>query len=134
MTPCFGDTSYFLALLIPADANHGAARAWAARSRRPILTTGFIVLEVGNFLSPRTIRALFAGFVKPLRSEARMTVIPASSEILRRGERLYVSRQDKSWSVTDCISFEVMRERGITEALAADRHFEQAGFKAFLRV
>ena len=41
-------------------------------------------------------------------------------------------RQDKNWSVTDCTSFVVMREHNLTEALTADRHFEQAGFKAIL--
>jgi uncharacterized protein len=43
-----------------------------------------------------------------------------------------LSRRDKEWSLTDCISFVVMKERGLTEALTADHHFEQAGFKALL--
>ena len=46
---------------------------------------------------------------------------------------LYSFRQDQSWSLTDCASFLVMEERGITEALAHDRDFEQAGFTALLR-
>lgn len=37
------------------------------------------------------------------------------------------------WSLTDCISFEVMGEFGLTEALTADHHFEQAGFRALLK-
>jgi predicted nucleic acid-binding protein len=40
---------------------------------------------------------------------------------------------DKDWPLTDCISFEVMREHGISEALTGDHHFEQAGFKALLK-
>lgn len=47
--------------------------------------------------------------------------------------QLYTQRPDKDWSLTDCISFVVMKQHGLTEALTADRHFEQAGFKALLR-
>jgi hypothetical protein len=43
------------------------------------------------------------------------------------------SRPDKDWSLIDCISFVVMEEEGIQEALTADQHFEQAGFTALLR-
>jgi predicted nucleic acid-binding protein len=45
---------------------------------------------------------------------------------------LYRNRADKNWSLTDCISFVVMKRKGITEALTGDHHFEQAGFKALL--
>jgi uncharacterized protein len=46
---------------------------------------------------------------------------------------LYHSRPDKRWSLTDCISFTVMKEEGIAEALTGDHHFEQAGFHALLK-
>ncbi len=42
-------------------------------------------------------------------------------------------RLDKDWSLTDCISFAVMQERSLTEALTSDHHFEQAGFTALLK-
>jgi len=45
----------------------------------------------------------------------------------------YRSKSDKEWSLTDCASFVLMRERGLAEALAHDQHFEQAGFVALLR-
>jgi predicted nucleic acid-binding protein len=56
----------------------------------------------------------------------------APSGIWSRGWKMFTERLDKSWSLTDCISFEVMHERGVTEALAADSHFRQAGFHALL--
>jgi len=132
MSVCFGDTSYFLALLIAGDENHAAAQEWAARSRNPIVTTEFVVLEVANFLSPPATRGLLAGFLRALYSDARLTLLGASSEQLKQGCDLYLARKDKSWSLTDCISFEIMRQRGITDALTADRHFEQAGFNVLL--
>lgn len=46
---------------------------------------------------------------------------------------MYRERTDKSWSLTDCMSFLIMRKRHIKTALAHDRHFEQAGFTALLR-
>jgi len=55
-----------------------------------------------------------------------------SPELFDRGCELYTSRSDKEWSLTDCISFVVMKERGLTDALTPDRHFEQAGFKILL--
>ena len=93
-----------------------------------MVTTEYVVLEVGNFLSPQPTRGLFAAFRRALQSDARLTLLPATSELMRRGADLYQARPDKSWSLTDCVSFVVMRDRGLTEALTADRHFEQAGF------
>lgn len=133
MTPCFADTSYLLAVLIPDDANHQAAVNLADRTTRPVITTEFVVLEVGNFLSPPPVRNKFSAFLRVLREDPNTTVIPASPELLRRGIDLFLARPDKAWSVTDCTSFEVMREHGITDALTADHHFEQAGFVALLR-
>jgi predicted nucleic acid-binding protein len=68
-----------------------------------------------------------------VRADPYYVMVPASQELLDRGVTLYRQRPDKDWSLTDCISFVVMRERGITEALTADHHFEQAGFVALLR-
>ncbi|MCK6484111.1 MAG: type II toxin-antitoxin system VapC family toxin [Phycisphaerae bacterium] len=133
MNPCFGDTSYFLAMLIPSDVNHAAAMRWARVNRRPIISTEYVVVEVGNFLSPPRTRRLLVRFMDTLRSSHRFSLIPASSDLLERGIRLYEDRSDKSWSLTDCISFVVMRERDISEALTGDRHFEQAGFRALLK-
>jgi predicted nucleic acid-binding protein len=48
------------------------------------------------------------------------------------GVELYGTRPDKEWSLTDCISFVVMKREGLTDALTGDRHFEQAGFKVLL--
>jgi len=63
------------------------------------------------------------GGVSPSRSSRSFVVYQA-------GFDLFAARPDKAWSLTDCISFAVMTERGLSEALTADQHFEQAGFRA----
>ncbi len=133
MNTGFADTSYFLALLIPADVNHAPARRWAESHRIPLVTSDYVLIEVGNYLSPVPARYLFGQFWRALRSDSRMTVVPASPSLMARGAELYDTRLDKPWSLTDCISFVIMREHAIQDALTADRHFEQAGFTALLK-
>ncbi len=132
MTPVFADTSYFLALLGRADQHHKQAVAWSRVLRRPLLTTEYIVLEVGNNLIRGTDRALFVEFFARLGADRRTEVVPASAEWLKAGVNLFAARLDQTWSLTDCISFSVMARRKLTDALTADHHFEQAGFRALL--
>lgn len=61
-----------------------------------------------------------------------MTIVPFSTELFDRGIALYSERRDKQWPLTDCISFVVMADHGLTHALTGDRHFEQAGFRRLL--
>ncbi len=59
--------------------------------------------------------------------------MPQTAEQYRAALRLYADRPDQRWSLTDCASFQLMESRGISEALAYDRDFEQAGFSPLLR-
>jgi len=68
-----------------------------------------------------------------LQKDPEVTIVPASADLWQRGVALFASRPDKDWSLTDCISFVVMQERGIADGLTADHHFEQAGFVALLK-
>ena len=60
-------------------------------------------------------------------------VVGFDPKVQQAGFDLYESRLDKDWSLTDCVSFAVMTQRGLTEALTADHHFEQAGFRAMFK-
>jgi hypothetical protein len=60
-------------------------------------------------------------------------IVPPTQSLSDQGVELYSERPDKGWSLTDCISFIVMRHHGVTQALTGDHHFEQAGFIALLR-
>ena len=68
-----------------------------------------------------------------LRAQRDVEIVPATHELFERGCALFAQRGDKAWSLTDCTSFVVMRERDLEEALTADQHFEQAGFKRLMQ-
>jgi predicted nucleic acid-binding protein len=115
-------------LLSPRDQHHAAAMKIASELRRPIVVTEFVLLELANAYCGTESRQRLPPLWNFLRSDSTVSIIPASSELLARGFSCFVERLDKKWSLTDCISFVVMEERGITEALTSDHHFEQAGF------
>ncbi len=133
MTAVFADTSYFLAFLGPNDQYHDRAMTWTRALRVPLVTTEYVVVEVGNMLTKGADRILFADFYREVRSGGNLDVVAASAQLMDRGAKMFAERPDKEWSLTDCISFAVMSERGMTDALTADRDFEQAGFRALLR-
>ena len=132
MNCVFADTAYYLALLTPGDEHHSAALRCSEHITGPIVVTDFVLLEVGNTLSGSRRRAAFPEPVRRLRNDPDTEVVPLSRQLMDKGLNLYARRPEKEWSLTDCTSFVVMRERGLTEALTADHHFEQAGFTVLL--
>ena len=58
--------------------------------------------------------------------------MPVNTILLRRALSDYEARPDKKWGLTDCISFAVMRDGNLNDALTADKHFIQAGFRALM--
>ena len=133
MTPVFADTLYYLALFSRDDSWHEAAVGWSQQHARPVVLTEFVLIEVGSAFSRGRARVRFVELVRSLRSDSTTTIVAASSDLFDRGLQLFSERGDKDWSLTDCISFVVMRDRGITEAITADHHFEQAGFTILLK-
>jgi len=133
MTAAFADTSFYIASLSPKDSWHGAATAAGSNWRGLLVTTEYVLIEVGNHLCRSADRAVFLEFVEIARSDVKTEIHPASPELLEAGLELFGNRPDKSWSLTDCISFAVMEARGITNALSLDHHFEQTGFQLLLR-
>lgn len=128
----FADTSFFIAFANERDENHNKAVEIATTNRGSILTTDFVILELGNYFSRVGDRESFLALLPDLQNE-RDLVVPGSRELMEQGIDLYGKRLDKSWSLTDCTSFLVMEEFGIVEALTTDHHFEQAGFAILLK-
>lgn len=133
MTPVFADTFFFLALINPRDGAHAKAVAAAEAHAGPLVTTAWVLTEVADGLATTPDRHLFQVIIADLEQYPVASVVPPSQDLFERGTALYVARRDKKWSLTDCISFVVMEERRITEALTADHHFEQAGYVALLK-
>ncbi len=133
MIPVFADASYYVALLSPRDQHHQDAIRISGQLRRPIIVTEFVLIEVSNALASVESRARAVALWAHLQNDSSVTVVPATTTLISDGLDFYAHRLDKEWSLTDCVSFVVMQERGIREALTADHHFEQAGFAALLR-
>lgn len=132
MKPVFADTSFYVALFSPGDIHHEKAVRLAHDLHRTVVVTEFVLVELANALARATSRRLFVDLLPKLRSNPTVKILPVSPDLLERGFNLYGNRPDKDWSLTDCISFVAMEAEGITEALTADHHFEQAGFVALL--
>jgi len=133
MSTVFADTFYFLALLSADDAAHDRAVEMSGRLRSRIITTDWILMEIGDALCQPQMRTHFPALLDQLRADPDVVIVEANRGLFDQGVSLYGDRADKSWSLTDCISFIVMRDWNLTEALTADRHFEQAGFVALLK-
>lgn len=132
MTAVFADAFYYFALVNPADERHVKARDFTANFTGKIVTTTWILTEVGDGLAKVVNRPLFLEMVSDLRMDPDVQISPPDVELFEEGLALYGRRLDKDWSLTDCISFVVMERLGITHALTGDHHFEQAGFVALL--
>ena len=129
----FVDAGFLLAIAQPTDALHRRAVIWAGCLSEPLLTTEYILCETVNSLSKRADRPRAHRIVEMISGDPNYTLVPASPELFAAGLQLHRARPDKEWSLTDCVSFHLMRERGVTRALAYDFHFQQAGFEALLR-
>ena len=129
----FAGTAFFIALLSPADEWHDAAVRHSRQARERLLTTVWILVELGEGVADTANRAWFPEFVADLAANPQFEIVPADDRWFQRGLALYRERRDKEWSPTDCISFEIMKDRGLHDALTTDRHFVQAGFRALLR-
>jgi uncharacterized protein len=83
-------------------------------------------------LSRIRLRSLALKLNDQLRKAANVEIVHVTSDLQDAGWKLFGDRPDKDWGFTDCISFTVMRERGLTQAFTVDRHFEQAGFERLI--
>jgi hypothetical protein len=133
MKEVFADTFYFLALLSSTDAEYEKARAITANQSARLVTTTWVLTELANSLAKREQRDGFLKTYRALRANPVVVIVEPEPCIFEAGVELYVARSDKDWSLTDCISFIVMEQRNISDALTGDHHFEQAGFRTLLK-
>ena len=135
-TEVFLDTAFAIALVSVNDRFNAQAMFLADQlevSGTRLVTTRAVLLEIGNALSRQRFRHPAVMLLDSLEADPNIEIIPLSEQLYRRAHQLYRERSDKEWGLTDCISFIAMQDRGITETLTTDEHFQQAGFRALLR-
>lgn len=137
MKKVFADACYWIALLNPKDNLHEAAQQ-VSKGLGPcrIVTSEMVLVELLNGLGGfgDNMRKIAADTVKSLERNPNVEIVPQTSLQFRSATERYVSRLDKEWGVTDCASFLLMEEKGLSEALTADRHFNQAGFTILMEI
>ncbi len=136
MAEVFLDTAYAIALSSPGDLFHQRAIQLAEQIEQQnirLVTTRAVILEIGNALSKQRYRSAAIRLLDAVEADPAVEIVPLSEQLYARSLGLYRERPDKDWGLTDCISFVVMRERGIIEALTTDEHFQQASFRALMR-
>jgi predicted nucleic acid-binding protein len=135
MKTVFADTIYWVAGLNPRDQWHETVvRAEVELGDSQLITTESVLIEVLNYYSEFKpfLRQGAATLVRETLNNLDVEVIEHSHETFLAGLELYEARPDKGYSLTDCISMNLMRERGINEVLTHDHHFEQEGFTILL--
>ena len=136
MKRLFADTVYWIALTNSFDQYHAkAVEVSSALGNCRLFTTEAVLTEFLNALADKgpLVRAAAVEMVEAIMSNSQVTVIPQTLRTFSRSLAFYKTRPDKGYSLTDCGSMLLMRERRLSEALTTDRHFEQEGFIALLR-
>lgn len=131
----FLDTSYAIALSVPNDHYHQRAISLADELealKTHMVTTRAVLLEIGNALSKQRYRQAAQALLESLEADPNVEIISFSEALYAQALQLYCKRPDKEWGLTDCVSFVVMQEQQITEALTTDAHFQQTGVSALL--
>ena len=133
MKTVFADAFYFVGLINRNDQHHAKTIAVARQLREELVTTEWVLAEFADALAKSSSRHRVPEFIRDLENDPKVRLVRASSELFQRGLELYDQRRDKDWSLTDCISFVVMQDEEIHEALTGGQHSEQAGFVALLK-
>ena len=132
----FLDTAYAIALSSSNDQFYACAVELAEQLEAlgtRLVTTRAVLLEIGNALAKPRYRQAAVQLLAALEADPKVDIVPLSESLYARAIQLYRERPDKEWGLTDCVSFLVMQDRRLTEALTTDVHFQQAGFRALLR-
>ncbi len=131
----FLDSAYVIALLSSTDKYHQQAEKLAEQmemKETKLVTTQAIVLEIGNALAKMRYRRAAIELIDSFIEDPNIEIVSLSQRLWERAINRFQERPDKEWGLTDCISFIVMEDYGLTEALTTDNHFNQAGFQVLL--
>lgn len=126
--PVFLDTGAIYALADANDRDHAAVRAVYHDQERTFILHDLILVEAFSLLTKRLHKQAALRTVSAFRMSPRVEKVPLTPDLLDAGWERCRRFADKEWDWIDCLSFELMEWRRISEALSLDRHFAQAGF------
>jgi predicted nucleic acid-binding protein len=133
--PVYVDTAALIALVHKRDSLHertvAVYKELLERNTR-FVTTNAVLLEIGNAFSKSSHKPLAISLFHLVNNSESWEVIPADGKWLSGGMKLFQERQDKDWSLTDCIGIAVAETFAVKSVFTSDRHFKQAGFKILL--
>jgi uncharacterized protein len=123
------DTSGLLCYVHQNEPQHKEALQFLSSTNKKFLTHSYVLAElIALALIRRFPRPAVLAFVMDLLDNPDIEVVWVDEQLHREAMKLLTERQDKTYSLCDAVSFGLMRQRGMTEALTTDRHFEQEGF------
>jgi predicted nucleic acid-binding protein len=126
------DTSGLLCYFDESDIRHSdAVEFFKAANVR--LMHGYVLAEFVALCQSRGLnRIRVLDLSADLLDNPHVEVVWVDETLHRSALTLLQERLDKTYTLCDAVSFVLMRERGFTEALTTDRHFEQEGFTRLL--
>jgi predicted nucleic acid-binding protein len=123
---------FVVALVNPRDQYHQRATELADRfEHSPLLTTDAVLLEIGNALA-RNFKQQAVEIVEHFFDSEEVEIVRLTPQLFEQAFELFKAYEDKAWGLIDCVSFVVMQEAGVSQALTFDQHFKQAGFQALM--
>jgi len=129
----FLDTAGLLCIFDRADSRHQIANDFF-RQAKSLITSNYVLAEFLPLVMSRKLhRTSSLFFLRNLILLPRLKLVWIDETIHHKAMLLIENRLDKNYSICDAVSFVVMRERRITEALTTDHHFEQEGFIRLLK-
>ena len=131
----FIDTSGFYALLVRGDDQHARAAEVlreAAKRKRGLVTTDYVLDETATLLLARGYTAVLADFFKRVQESEACRVIWMDADYFEKTKQLFLKNPERRWSFTDCFSFIVMKELRLRDAMSKDSHFKTAGLAPLL--
>ncbi len=129
----FVDTLFVVAQINQRDQYHARASELAAEFEGyPLLVTDAVLLEIGNALA-RNYREQAVAVIENFLTADEVQVVRLTPQLFELAFSEYKKHQDKEWGLIDCISFVVMRQENVNQALTFDHHFEQAEFEILMR-
>ncbi len=135
MKRVFADANYWIAICNKHDMLHQKAKEVSqSLGKVRLVTSEPVLIEVLNGLGGKGefLRKAVVKLVDQILKNANVEVVPQTTLLFKKAFDRYRNRDDKGWGLTDCASFVIIEEMGLTEVLAKDQHFAQAGFTTLL--